>query len=129
MIITDRLKSFLKPPHEVITSEHINTWSDLTYDKDGSELKGWIDNPFIIKFYFETGWVFFNMTSKDTSHIYSMYKHPDTKETREEIISILRDFYKQNGIKRVTMQTKLPAEFWQDKYGFEFKANLMEIKV
>tara|TARA_Y100000004_G_scaffold42200_1_gene46119 strand:- start:12296 stop:12685 length:390 start_codon:yes stop_codon:yes gene_type:complete len=129
MIITDRLKSFLKPPHEVIKSKHLKAWSDLTSDKDGSELRGYLDNPLVVKFFFDTGWIMFGITSSNTCHIYSMYKHPKSPVERKEFIDMLREFFKKNKIEKITMQTSLPAEFWIDKYGFEFKANLMEIKV
>ena len=129
MIITDNFKSFLKPAHKVIKEQHIKAWSDATPDKDGNDLKKWIENPFIVKCYFETGWVFFRFKENNNVHIYSMYKHPDSKIEREEIIDIFRELFTVNKIKVVTMQTHLPVKFWKDNYGFKFKANLMEIEV
>ena len=121
----------------ILTKEDFKDFDKLVWDDNGKTLKSCLYDPRNVTFFFNKGFVIFNLYHSNTDYnnndlvcdLVVFYKAKDSKLQRKECLDNFWHFLKVNKCTKVIMLTKMNPDFWIKNYDFKLKRYEMELNL
>lgn len=137
MIFTDWISKNCMEKPSILTKDDFQHFDKSVWDDNGKTLKSCLYDPKNVTFFFDKGFVIFNIYYSDTDYnnndiicdLVAFYRAKVSKLSRKECLDNFWNFLKVNKCTKVNMSTTMNPDFWIKKYGFKLKRYEMELKL
>ena len=135
MILTDFVRKYCMEEPSILSEEDFKFFDNMVFKDKGKTLAKISHNPNNTTFFFNKGFVSFNIVFKDgdgynediVCDLLVFFKTKDSKYKRDFLLEGFWDFLRANKCTKVNMHTKINPEFWEKNYGFKTLRYEMEL--
>jgi len=137
LVFTDWVRKNCMEKPSILTKKDFKRFDKLVWDDNGKTLNRSIYDPNNVTFFFNKGFVIFNLYYSDVDYndddlvcnLICLYKAKNSKLQRKEMLDNFWNFLRANKCTKVIMLTKINPEFWIKNYEFKLKRHEMELKL